>query len=243
MTEINIYPRQKELEHLLELYPPQAANKFLPEWYKKQKSNSKESFYSDGKDIQAKRCPAIVEELTRGIVIPSWSDIYITKKGDEYFWQLSIGKRNELADLSWIEHQGFNQITGMNLNSIEGYGILKLISPYLFSTPKGHGLYFKDPFYHHRKNIRLLSGYVETDIWHEVNFPFEFLVDISKTDNSFLHIKAGEPLLVIDTYNKNNTNELIINKYDENFIQEQIKKGQHLYSISEDWKRYSKFYK
>lgn len=92
MTEINIYPKQKELEHLLELYPPQAANKFLPEWYKKQKSNSKESFYSDGKDIQAKRCPAIVEELTRGIVIPSWSDIYITKKVMNIFGNYLLAK-------------------------------------------------------------------------------------------------------------------------------------------------------
>lgn len=243
MSEINIYPKHKELEHLLDLYPPQPVNRFLPEWYKNQKSNSKESIYLEGKDAQAKRCPAIVEELTRGIVIPSWSDIYITKKKEEYFWQVTIGKRNELAHLPWIEHQGFNQIIGMNLNTVKGYGILKLISPYLFSTPPGYGLYFKDPFYHHRRNVRLLSGYVETDIWHEVNFPFEFLVDVSNKENYSLSIKAGEPLLVIDTYKKDNTNELILNKYDEKFCNKQIKQGQHLYSISEDWNRYSKFYK
>jgi len=243
MTEINIYPKHKELEHLLELYPPQPVNRFLPDWYKKQKFNSKESYHAEGKDVQAKKCPAIVEELTRGIVIPSWSDVYITKKGKEYFWQVEVGRRNELSNFPWIENQQYNQITHMELNSIEGFGLLKLICPYLFSTPKGHGLYFKDAFYHHRKNIRLLSGYVETDIWHEVNFPFEFLVDTNKLDKDTLFIKAGEPLLVVDTYEKNNTNELIINKYDDEFSNKQTKQGQHLYSMSEDWKRYTKFYK
>ena len=38
--EVNIYPRIKEFEHLLELYPPIKANKFLPEWYKNQKFNN-----------------------------------------------------------------------------------------------------------------------------------------------------------------------------------------------------------
>ena len=36
--EIEIIPKLKRYEPLIEMYPPQLANKFLPEWYKKQTS-------------------------------------------------------------------------------------------------------------------------------------------------------------------------------------------------------------
>jgi len=36
--EIEIIPKLKRYEPLIEMYPPQLANKFLPEWYKKTKT-------------------------------------------------------------------------------------------------------------------------------------------------------------------------------------------------------------
>ena len=46
MTQINIYPRYKQVDQFLELYPPQPINRFLPDWYKKQKVNTKQDFYA-----------------------------------------------------------------------------------------------------------------------------------------------------------------------------------------------------
>ena len=243
MVEVNIYPRYKEMEYLLNLYPPQRANKFLPEWYKKQKLYNRDEFYSEDKHPAAKKCPAIVEELTRGIIIPSWSDIYIVKKGEEVMWQVEVAKQEALAKYPFIDYQNFEQTKHMNLNEIVGYGVLKLSSPYLFKTPPGYGLHFKDAFYHHRKNIRLLSGYVETDIWHETNFPFEFYDNIYSVENFTLTIKAGDPLLVIDTYKKDDTTDLKINNFSEEMSEQHLTNSTKLFAMSEDWKRYSKFFK
>lgn len=243
MTQINIYPRYKQVDQFLELYPPQPINRFLPDWYKKQKVNTKQDFYAKDKPIEAKRCPAIIEEVTRGIVIPSWSDFYVWKKGDIISWVAEVGRRPELDHIQWISNQDEKQITHMNLNAINNYGVLKLVSPYLFEAPKGYGIHFKDPFYHHRRNIRLLSGYVEADIWHETNFPFEFVRDINIQEEESLVIKAGDPLIVMELYKKDQTHEVKLNKFSEKFLDKHMKQGQHLYSMSEDWKRYSKFYK
>lgn len=243
MIEVGIYPRRKEFEPLLEMHKPQYANKFLPEWYKKQKIYKKYDTLNSDNVLEAKRCPAIVEELTRGIVIPAWSDIYIWKVDGKVNWQCEVGVTWSIKHWSWIEHQINEQTKGMGLNEINGYGVFKLITPYLFKTPPGYGLYFKDAFYHHRNDVRLLSGYVETDIWHETNLPFEFLTNIDKIDEFKLMIKAGDPLFVVEPYLKEQKVNLNVNDYDEEFTNLHIKKSVVMNSQSEDWSRYQKFYK
>lgn len=245
MVELNIYPRRKELEALLELYPPQPANKFLPDWYKKQKRFTKLETIATDNVLEAKRCPAIVEELSRGIVIPSWSDFHIWKnKGDDkVYWTCEVGKTWNIKHWSWIESQISEQVVGMGLHEIRTFGVFKLISPYLFETPKGYGLYFKDCFYHHRKDVRLLSGYVETDIWHETNLPFEFLVDINEIDEFKLMIKAGDPLFIVDVYKKDENVELDIKGFDEDMDKKHYKNSALMNGMAEDWPRYKKFMK
>ena len=186
----------------MNLYPPVLANKFLPEWYKKQKSYKRgdintSSIFSAWDKRQAKKCPAIQEVVTQGIVIPAWTDIHIVKNDNE--WNGTIGV--EVYDND-IEYQNQNQIEHMNLNAIDNYGILKLNSPYTFVTPSGYGMEFQDPFYHIRRNIKLLPGKVETDIWHSANFPFEFYEDLNKLDKKHIFIKAVDPLLICNPYKK-----------------------------------------
>jgi hypothetical protein len=239
---INIYPKFKEFEHLLELYPPQLANKYLPEWYKNQKFYKYFDVVNETNITKgAKNCPAIQDEMTSGVVIPSWSDIYIYKNKDGTIsWEVKAGNAF-LTNDEWISSQHINQIEGMGLNAIDNFGILKLISPYYYETSKGYGLRFSDPFYHHRKNIRLLPGMVETDIWHETNFPFEFFVDIDNLNNKKLMIKAGEPLCMITPYKKETTFKLSINKFDEEFDSKQIKNLKLLYSVSNNYPRYKNY--
>ena len=62
--KIEIIPTQPAFETLLELYPPQNANKFLPEWYKKMKLGNKADTMMNEKmswegTKGAKDCPAI----------------------------------------------------------------------------------------------------------------------------------------------------------------------------------------
>ena len=252
MVEISIYPKTKSFEHLLKLYPPVLANKFLPKWYKEQKVYHRYLEAQKGNTVdlpnertrQLKQCPAVQDYITDGIILRSWSDVYVTKtKNNQYVWEIDVGN-NAQMDLptptwKWIDQHSFNQTNPLELNGINNYGILKLTSPYLFSTPKGYGIEFSDPFYHHRRTIKLLPGQVETDIWHEVNFPFEFYFDLSSFTEKTVHIKAGDPLMMLKPYKKNTDKiKLTINSYDEDFIEQQLRNDILGFSVGGAWHRY-----
>ena len=240
--EVNIYPRIKEFEHLLELYPPIKANKFLPEWYKNQKFNNYiDSINAKNNEIQsAKNCPAIQDEMTSGFIIPSWSDVYIYRNNEGFIsWDVRIGGSFP-DELEWVGNQTDEQIKGMGLKAIPNFGVLKLVSPYFYQASEGYGLRFSDPFYHHRRNIRFLPAMVEADIWHGTNFPFEFFVDVDDLDDKKCMIKAGDPLLMVTPYKKENKFDLKINKWDEDFDKKQSDNLKLLHSVSESFTRYKK---
>ena len=244
MININVYPREPEFQHLLELYPIQPANKFLPEWYKKTKRTPREDTLGfDAKVPMAKECPAIQDELTNGYIIPSWSDFYIHIKNGQVQWDAPVGKKLISTKLHkewmWIGSQSHVQTKFMNLNEIYNWGILKFMTPYYFETPKGYGLRFSDLFYHDNKNIRVLPGQVETDIWHEINFPFEFILPMDK-DTKFV-IKAGDPLIMITPYKKDNKFKLNNSSYDENFKYKQDTNSYKLHSITSDFPKYRNY--
>lgn len=242
--DIKIYPVNKKAEVLMNLYPPVLANKFLPEWYKKQKSYKRgdintSSIFSAWDKRQAKKCPAIQEVVTQGIVIPAWTDIHIVKNDNEWNWTIGA----EVYDND-IEYQNQNQIEHMNLNAIDNYGILKLNSPYTFVTPSGYGMEFQDPFYHIRRNIKLLPGKVETDIWHSANFPFEFYEDLNKLDKKHIFIKAGDPLLICNPYKKEkNKIDLQLEKYSDEQAEIIDKQIITYTSKSQSWVDYKENYK
>jgi hypothetical protein len=239
MIDINIYPRTLEFETIINNFPPQPANKFLPEWYKKNKiANSLESFGSDGTPPHAKNCPAIQEEITNGIVIPAWSDMFFEIKDNIVNWEFSVGNVVK-PPFGWISNHHAEQTKMMNLNTLYNYGVLKLMSPYFIETVEGYGTAFRDPFYHHRKNIRLLPGMVETDIWHETNFPFEFITDTKDVKTKFV-INAGDPLLMLTPYKKEETLNLNVRQYDEKFYKKQQTKSTYLHANSNKWHKIKK---
>ena len=252
MVEISIYPRTKSFEHLLKLYPPVLANKYLPEWYKEQKIYYRYLEVQKGNTIdlpnerirQIRQCPAIQDYITDGIILRSWSDLYVTKTiKNEYVWEMDIGNNGLMElpspDWKWIDSHSYQQTTPLELNGIENYGVLKLISPYHFATPKGYGIEFTDPFYHHRRTIKLLPGKVETDKWHEVNFPFEFYFDLTKFTQKTVHIKAGDPLMLLKPYKINTDKiELKINDFNEEFIDKQLKNDILGFSVGGAWHRF-----
>lgn len=241
--QVHIHPRNKSNEALLELYPPQLANRYLPEWYKNQEVYKRNEIPSH-KDM--KNCPAIQDVLTSGIVLPAWSDIYIEKKDGNYEWKVTTGSSYAYPpDTSWIEIQPYHQLRNteendFKVNVIKDVGALKLITPYWFSTEPGYGLEFSDPFYHHRRNIKLLSGRVESDKWHETNLPFEFFDNLDDVSNKKIYIKAGEPLCMITPYKIETKVTPVIHKFEEEFHNQQLKKSQLISSVGGDWLAYKK---
>jgi len=239
MIQIDIYPKRKEFEFLLDKYPPTLANKQLPDWYKKTKNLDKFKLLDRSKNnLHIKRCPAVKEEITNGIILRAWSDIYFYKKENEnyIYWEMEIGK--VIQNFEWISSHNHQQVDNLDLNEINNFGVFKLNSPFYFKTTKGYGLEFKDVFYHHRRNIRLLPGMVENDIWHETNFPFEFYFDVNNEKPFKFMIKAGDPLLMIKPFKLKEKYKLKLNKYNSKFDEHQQNNQRFLLSLSENWNRY-----
>ena len=213
MVEFNIYPRKKEYENFLKLYPIEKANKFLPDWYKKTKLGKEELGNKN-----AKNCPAIQDVVSNGYIIPLWSafkfETIIDKNKNEITqnWYMSATDYNNGNSIdNWIGIHGENQTIDMDYGKLVNKQTLKLHSPYIFDVPKGYSMYFNDPFYHFRKDIRCLSGIVEVDKWGEVAFPFEILKDN-------FYIKAGTPLIHIYLFKKEDKKiNLKNNNFNEDF--------------------------
>jgi len=206
MVEINIYPKVKEYENFIKLFPIKKANKFLPEWYKEQKLGSDALGW-----MNAKNCPAIQDYVSTGFIIPLWGnlkfDIYENEEDNSLRqeWSFSateVGKGFKIED--WIGYQGSNQSDGMEYGKSLDGKTLKLHSPYIFDVPDGYSIYFTDPFYHFRQDIRCLSGIVEVDKFGEVAFPFEIL-------KRNFYIAAGTPLIHCYVFKKEDNNIIVTN--------------------------------
>tara|TARA_R100001509_G_scaffold107978_1_gene64270 strand:+ start:2165 stop:2923 length:759 start_codon:yes stop_codon:yes gene_type:complete len=247
---IDIYPMCKDFEVLLKTYPLVKAKTYLPDWYKKQKiyyknldAEHNEVIKQDKPSQQLRQCPAVKDFLNDGVILRSWSDIYISKFKNEWVWSAESGvpsmMKRPYEHFNFIGSHNLEQVEHTNLNVIDNYGVLKLHTPYYFKTPPGIGIYFSDPFYHHRNNIRLLPAYVQTDKWHEVNLPFEFVFDMNTKEEKTLMIKAGDPLMILRTYNINDSNtEFNLNEYTEEIADEQKNNLTILNTVSGNWNRY-----
>ncbi len=228
---------------LLNTYPPVSANKFLPEWYKKRKPNHvtlDDVLVNPLVQKHAKQCPAIQDYLVDGVVIPAWTDIQIVANQNGVVeWNVSAG-HSVAFNNNFLDNQDQRQLEGMGLWDIETVGVLKLSTPYMFVTPKGYGTHFYDPFYHHRNNIRLLPGKVETDIWHEVNFPFEFNNTDVPVESKLISVKAGDPLVVASVYKKSDKTKLNVHSYSKEKENLHDRNNGLNNTVSNDWRRTKK---
>tara|TARA_R100001443_G_scaffold31672_1_gene45819 strand:+ start:1409 stop:2152 length:744 start_codon:yes stop_codon:yes gene_type:complete len=207
--KVEFIPSRKDYELFLELFPPQLSNKFLPEWYKKGTKLKGSERHGNFKHqinpvanppITIKSCPAIVDAVTEGIIIPLWGSLdFATEKHPDdvvtNHWDFT-GRHINQSDISeHIQYHKKNQLEGMPVNTLADESILKLTMPYKVIVPEGYNIYYTDPFYHFRKSIRLLSGVVEADKWGYVTFVFEVL------EENF-RIEAGEPLVQLFIYKR-----------------------------------------
>ena len=233
MIDIDIYPREEWLEPILKTFPPAPANSKLPKWYKEH--ISKKTQFSDF----GAQCPAIRSVVTEGIIIPAWSDIYFFKKTGNLQFELVLGPSVfDNYSFPWIDIHHPKQYEGMNLNDVNGEALLKLVSPYLFKTPKGYGLEFIDAFYHLRNTIRFLPGRVETDIWHETNFVFDSNLHNRNFHDGEILIRAGEPLCIAVPYKKEIKSKVKINSYSKKFKNEHMQNKVQNGSRGNKWLNY-----
>lgn len=212
--KISVVPLQPEYKILLDKYPPVPSNKFLPDWYRDMKRGNKIDMYLNNVDgrttgYNAKNCPAIQDTLSSGFIIPMWSDFAynkfdiergdVTNQVDSYYLSTPDGVKDAKLTDFLTSHEAW-QIGEMPINVLSTNILLKLTVPYRFIVPEGYSIFYSDPFYHFRNDLRCLTGDVEADKWGSITFPFHTLSD------KFL-LKAGTPLVHAHVY-KRKTSEV-----------------------------------
>lgn len=189
---------------LLDVLPkPRPASKFIPDWYKKMPKHCKaenvpptlqNEFLDDLVGVGTmKSCLPARDYLTGGYIIPSWSDYMFIKDKQEGFINVGmpLQPEDDVANYVGCGTHGEEQVRGSwiaDLCDVEGK-ILKLESPWQIKTPKGYSTLFFSPHYH-KCDVKIFPAIVDTDMHHEVNFPFELVNPDKRT-----HLKYGDPVI------------------------------------------------
>ena len=169
-----------DVKGLEQIAPVKPAKYFLPKWFKNMSDyiempgnyEKTKARYFDRKGEIAKkhtsgtvkRCPAIVDLITEGFIIPMWADTLVQRDMET----LEFDNKNFKYG---IQFHGKEQITGWNLRKTDFPEGVKFINPWRIYTPPGYSVMFMTPTYQFEKRFTVLPGIVEKYSYHHVNFP------------------------------------------------------------------------
>jgi hypothetical protein len=162
---------------------PLPATKVVPDWYKKLPNTvGKDKF----NNFTAKKCVPLLDSITAGYIMRTAFDfVAYQKEGKD---SLSFETPHEDG---YIESHGAKQFTGAPFsNLVPESGAYKLVNFYSIYTEAGYSCAFQTPAYSDTP-IKILSGVVDTDEHHHINFPFYFEMPDGKTE---LFVPAGTPV-------------------------------------------------
>lgn len=205
-------------------YSPQAADKYIPEWYKNLESyiGGEKKPSGDGQITGTiKRCMPVFDAITNGYIIPTYVDLFVSQKS------ILDPTTNELTNNSvpWYEWPSFNPLgfhpieqapTHPNKNNLpKEASYPKWINPWAIKTPPGYSVLFVQPF-HRESPFTILPGIVDTDTYTApVNFPF--VLNDWKFEGI---IPAGTPMVQIIPFKRDSWKMELGN---ENELKEQAK--------------------
>ena len=206
---------------LCEVYPIIPAKKTEKSWWKIMKShydillsNTRKEFKGTAPTI--KYCPGIYDFTNYGYIVPAWQDFKFKVDDDgEIEWQLHPSMKN----VENIYTHSQEQVDTCPILDNTVLYILKVVSPWLISTPKGTSLIICKPFYHYSNDFDICPGVLDSDMDfslanHQINAMIRFNVK-----NKVIHIKEGQPLIQIIPFNRTNwkLKYLEIDKYIDEF--------------------------
>jgi|TARA_B100001094_G_scaffold160772_1_gene155494 hypothetical protein len=182
-------------EPLVEIAPPVPASQMIPEWFQKlnldlavlhaQPFPKMGDMLKDYNSHTVKKCPAVVDYFTQGYIIPMWYDLLVQRHGDSFHFESNSINTNS----SHIEFHDFEQLPTYPFDEKDYKRAVKFTSPWFFFTPPGWSTLFIPPLLHKNDNFTVLPGIVETDSFHQVNFP-----SIWHSEGDIL-LKRGMPFL------------------------------------------------
>ena len=186
-----------QLPALVELAPPVPASQMIPEWFTKLKMDLARPEHKPypimGELLKKwsshtiKKCPAVVDYFSEGYIIPLWSDMLIQRRGQDFHFETNhdqgIGSTIEFHDEAQFGTYPFKR---KDLRKA-----VKFTSPWFFYTPPGWSMLFMPPLLHPNDDFTLFPGIVETDSFHQVNFPGVWHSEgdrILQRGSAFLHV-------------------------------------------------------
>jgi len=163
---------------------PKPAKRFVPDWYKKMQTRLQEINNPFNGQISTnatiKACAPVLDYLTGGYIIPIPFDLKVN---------VVDGKHNFIYNVPFpftSMHAPY-QIKGAPFENKTPH---KITNPWFIETPKGYSCFFFKPYYADTKGIDILPAIVDTDNFHEVNFPFFF----TETEDGEYFIPRGTPI-------------------------------------------------
>ena len=188
-----------DITSLLEVAPVKPSKYYLPKWFKSMSESHPKPKNLDGppnrfgksydiakkwREGTVKRCPAIVDLISEGFIIPMWCDFLIQRDMETLEWD------NKNFNYG-IDFHSKKQIKGWDLKKTDFPEGVKFINPWRIYTPKGYSVMFMTPTYQFEKRFTVLPGIVETDSYHHINFP-----SIWHTTKDAI-IKRGTPFIQV----------------------------------------------
>jgi len=179
-TEVTFFTQHEELK---EAMPPVPASKYWPEWFKNQGGaknwslgSEKNGMAPDGSHQDGyqtvKSCPAVLDVLNMGYVIPLWCDYKVKRiEKNEHcpqgiVWRLPAGLFNNMFGAATHPHE---QMDAYPFPPDTFEGTFKLLNPWQVKTPKGYSCYVCAPHCSKRGNVEFVNGVIETDTYHELH--------------------------------------------------------------------------
>ena len=196
-----------DVKGLQDIAPIQKSSHFIPKWFKDMQDyieipavhekNKKNYFGKKGSTAKqhstgtVKRCPAIIDLLTEGFIIPMWTDFLVQRDLEILEWD------NKNFPYG-IEFHSKEQITGWDLKKTDFKEAVKFTNPWRIYTPPGYSVLFMPPIYQFEKRFTVLPGIVETDSYHHKNLP-----SIWHTTKD-ARIERGTPFIQVIPFKRDN---------------------------------------
>jgi len=189
--EIEFFPTTLEIDKVAPIVP---ASKFLPKWWTDIDPNKHVNLVNNVPVIRGniKKCPGVSDFLTKGFILPAWTDFYFCYEN---------GKMKKISSLQshGIIHQPDTSFIDFLPDNIKFKKPIsyKLLTPWLIKTPPGYSSLILNPTFHFNDNFDTMPGILDTDIFHTLSI--EILVKESKT----FTIPFNTPLCIIVPFKRN----------------------------------------
>jgi hypothetical protein len=203
---------------LAELFPPSAAKKCIPEWYKKLDSEIEETQFCGATNFSVKKCVPVLDFMTSGYIIKNYADIYVKKS-----WSESNGEEFNIDFKFSVNPAPISTHTKEQYPlKVNGHDkkVFKFTGVWSIKTPPGYSCLICQPEYFNENRFRIFPAIVDTDEFIEpISFPFTF--NNNQETEEYI-IEAGTPLAYvlpfkreewdskITTYNENNKSSLLM---------------------------------